>query len=273
MQHHPHKASSPPDWRSRGRLWRSVTGQHKSSAGWRFSTLIAAGFAGLLAITSAINARGTDLRGDRHTDLIGLVSEQRDRVESMRARVEALQSDVETLSADIGGAKVDDVQDKLAKLEATAGVTELHGSGLVVTLDDAPRDSFALGGLDPNLLVVHQQDIQAVVNALWLGGAEGLSLQGQRIISTTGVKCVGNTVVLQGVPYSPPYRVVAVGDPVRMYDAVSESPEVQRYREYEAEPYNLGWSLRRAKQATVPAYASALDLSYAQPASPGRRPG
>ena len=53
---------------------------------------------------------------------------------------------------------------------------------------------------------MHQQDIQAVVNALWAGGAEAMTIQGQRVISTTGIKCVGNTVVLHGVPYSPPYR-------------------------------------------------------------------
>ncbi len=59
---------------------------------------------------------------------------------------------------------------------------------------------------------MHQQDIQAYVNALWAGGAEAITLQGQRLISTTGIKCVGNTVVLDGVPYSPPYVIEAIGD-------------------------------------------------------------
>ena len=83
-----------------------------------------------------------------------------------------------------------------------------------MTLTDAPR-SVDVPGLDPNVLVVHQQDIQAFVNALWAGGAEAISLQGQRLISTTGIKCVGNTVVLDGVPYSPPYVIEAIGDPAR----------------------------------------------------------
>ena len=83
----------------------------------------------------------------------------------------------------------------------------VRGPGLTVTLDDAPERRDRLGGhATPNDLVVHQQDIQAVVNALWAGGAEAMTIQGQRVIATTGIKCVGNTVVLHGVPYSPPYR-------------------------------------------------------------------
>jgi len=212
-----------------------------------------------------INARGTDLRSDRDTDLIGLVSQQRERVEEMQSSLRQLQSDVDTLGARVGGDKVDDVHERLRQLEVPAGLSPLTGAGLIVTLDDAPRDSDLPEGLDPNLVVVHQQDIQAVVNALWAGGADGISLQNQSVISTTGIKCVGNTVVLQGVPYSPPYRVRAVGDPERLYDALNASPEVLSYRQYEAEPYNLGWSLRRSTDLVLSAYSSSLDLSYVQP--------
>ena len=99
----------------------------------------------------------------------------------------------------VSGAALDDYRDKVAKLESPTGLTALHGPGIRVTLTDAPK-SVNPEGVDPNLLVVHQQDIQAFVNALWVGGAEAISLQGQRLISTTGIKCVGNTVVLDGSP-------------------------------------------------------------------------
>ena len=120
-------------------------------------------------------------------------------------------------------------------LEPAAGLDALQGPGLVVTLDDAPRDQPGTDGIDPNLLVVHQQDIQAVVNALWAGGAEGITLAGPADRHrTTGIKCVGNTVVLQGVPYSPPYRIAAVGDQRAMDAALQASPDVQTYLQYTA---------------------------------------
>jgi uncharacterized protein YlxW (UPF0749 family) len=138
---------------------------------------------------------------------------------------------------------------------------------VVVTLNDAPGGGEVPRGTDPNLLLVHQQDIQAVVNALWAGGASGVSLQGQRVIATTGIKCVGNTVVLQGVPYSPPYRIAAVGSPVALRAALAASPQVQTYRDYTAPPYNLRWSLRQPESIRLPAYAGALSLQYARPAA------
>ena len=234
--------------------------------GWRLSVPVAFACAGLLATTSMINARGTDLRGGRHGDLIGIVSDQRNRVEDLQAEVRTLEERVEFLTDEVGGAKVDRVLRQVEELSVDAGMEALAGPGLVVTLDDPPLDQEVPEGVDPNLLVVHQQDLQAVVNALWAGGAEGVSLQGQRIISTTGIKCVGNTVLLQGVPYSPPYRIVAVGHPARMYAALLASPEVQGYRTYVGPPTNLGWSLRESSLLRVPAYDGAVGLEYARPA-------
>ena len=87
---------------------------------------------------------------------------------------------------------------------------------LTVTLTDAPPNATAqVPGVpepQPNDLVIHQQDLQAVVNALWEGGAEGIQVMDQRLISTSAVRCVGNTLILQGRVYSPPYKVTAVGD-------------------------------------------------------------
>ncbi len=91
----------------------------------------------------------------------------------------------------------------------------MHGPAVRVTLTDAPVD-FAPPGVNGDLLVVHEQDIQQVVNALWAAGAEAMTIQGQRVISTTAVKCVGNTVVLHGVPYAPPYVITSIGDIQRL---------------------------------------------------------
>jgi uncharacterized protein YlxW (UPF0749 family) len=111
---------------------------------------------------------------------------------------------------------------------------------------------------------VHQQDIQAFVNALWAGGATAISLQDQRLISTSGVKCVGNTVVLQGVPYSPPYRIEAVGDPLRLSAALDASQGVEIYRDYVAE-VSLGLQVEEAEDLDVPAFEGRSSLVYADP--------
>lgn len=258
-QHPRHEA--PRRWRSL--LWPAGT---RRSWPWRIAAPVAFGCAGLLAVSSAINARGTDLRGGRNDSLIGIVSSERHKVGTQLAQTRALQEQVDALTVSLDNQRADRLQAQLRRLELPAGLRGLAGPGLMVTLDDAPRDQTVPSGTDPNLLVVHQQDIQAVTNALWSGGADGISLQGRRIITTTGIKCVGNTVVLQGVPYAPPYRIVAVGNAAAMYRALLRSPEVQNYRDYVSPPYNLRWSVRRSGDMRVPAYTGPLDLQYAAPA-------
>lgn len=242
---------------------------------WRLTVPAALAVAGLLASTSMINAHGTDLRAGRYTDLVGLVSEQRGQVQELYQQTRTLQSRVHSLAQQVSGTRVQRLQRQVERVGVSAGTRGLVGPGLVVTLDDAPSGQPLPPGTDPNLLIVHQQDLQAVVNALWAGGAEGMSLQGQRIISTTGVKCVGNTVVLQGVPYSPPYRMVAVGDSRKMYRALLVSPAVQNYRDYIRPPYNLGWSLKSERRLALPAYSGALTAQFATPTAraPGARAG
>jgi uncharacterized protein YlxW (UPF0749 family) len=113
------------------------------------------------------------------------------------------------------------------------------------------------------VLVVHQQDIQAFFNALWAGGAEAVSLQGQRLVSTTGIKCVGNTVVLDGVPYSPPYVIEAIGNRAQLNLALDQSPEVVTYRDY-VEQYQLGLETRTLSDIEMSAYAGTVSLTHAR---------
>jgi len=262
MSGHSHRTSEPPRWRERLlSRWRS------RSLVWRLSVPVACACAGLLATTSMVNARGTDLRGGRHSDLIELVGVQRTTLADLRRQADRIQSDIDELTDQVDDPQVTAIRERVTALTAPAGMTAMTGRGLVVTLSDAPPEQPVPSGSTANALVVHQQDLQAVVNAFWAGDAAAVSLQGQRIISTTGVKCVGNVVVLQGVPYAPPYTLVALGDPTTLFDALVASPEVQTYRAYTYEPYNLGWSLRESQRLKVPAYAAPVDLEFATPSA------
>ncbi len=217
--------------------------------------------AGLMVVLSALNARGTDLRPGRNTDLVSLVQAQSRRNADLTRTVTDLREQVDALGqAGTGGTGLDD---QLAASAATAGYSAVTGPAVTVTLDDAPA-SFAGDGIDPDLLLVHQQDIQAVVNALWIGGAEAMTIQGQRVVSTTGVKCVGNTVVLHGIPYAPPYVISAIGDPARLQAALTGSGPIQIYKQY-VEAYRLVYSEQTDARVEFPAHEGALDLSYARP--------
>jgi uncharacterized protein YlxW (UPF0749 family) len=145
----------------------------------------------------------------------------------------------------------------------------MTGPGLVVTLDDAQRDpGTALpAGVTPDDLVVHQQDLQAVVNALWAGDAQGVEVMDQRLVSTSAVRCVGNTLLLHGRVYSPPFTVSAVGDATRLETALRESPALVTYRQW-VDAVGLGYQVRTGSRLDLPAYAGDLGLLHAQAVTP-----
>lgn len=228
------------------------------------AVLIVSAVAGFTFVSGAISAQGSDLR-PAGGDFASLVSDRADHVADKRARARDLHDTIEKLSRSITDHDITEDRSAVRKLEPESGLTPVKGSGLRVTLTDAPRSVDAEPGTDPNMLVVHQQDLQTFVNALWSGGAEAITLQNQRLISTTGIKCVGNTVVLDGVPYSPPYVIEAIGDPSSLRLALDASPQVDVYREY-ADQYQLGLDIQESRRMTADAYSSGINLSYAQPA-------
>jgi uncharacterized protein YlxW (UPF0749 family) len=110
---------------------------------------------------------------------------------------------------------------------------------------------------------VHQSDLQAVVNALWAGGAEAMTIAGQRVIATSAVRCVGNTLLLNGEVFSPPFRVAAIGPSATMLKTLASSPGVKLFREA-AEFYGLGYTVGRQGRLELPAYTGSITLSYAK---------
>ncbi len=224
--------------------------------------------AGLIFWTSFDTAKGVDIRSDDPLPkLSDNVRAKNARNERLEKQVAGLRGDVDKLSrrgSGLGPAE----RRRLDALDRAAGTEPLAGPALEVTLDDAPPNAVALvpGVPDPqpNDLVVHQQDLQAVVNALWQGGARGIRVMDQRLISTSAVRCVGNTLILQGRVYSPPYRITAVGDQNTLRRALDASPAIQNYLQY-VRAYGLGWKVGADSEVTLPGYADPTELHYAQP--------
>lgn len=224
--------------------------------------------AGLIFFTSFNTAKGTNIRTDASLlKLSDLIQERSHNNGELDESNGSLRRDVEALAErDDGSTKAED--DKLAALEDRAGTQKIKGKAVTVTLDDAPPNATAkLPGYpepQPDYLVIHQQDLQAVVNALWKGGAQGIKVMDQRLISTSAVRCVGNTLILQGRVYSPPYKIQAVGDPGKLKQALADSKAIQNYMVY-VNVYGLGWNVADDGTVTLPGYSGTVDLQYAKP--------
>lgn len=221
--------------------------------------------AGTLFAASASTARGTSLRDEGRTRVTDLIGDEQRANRRERADYRRLRGDVDALSRAAGraDARVKQAQGDADRLAPAAGFTAYTGPAVQVSLDDAPQPSGGLpSGVRPDDLVVHQSDVQAVVNALWAGGARAMQIMDQRVIATSAVRCVGNTLILQGVVYSPPFRITAAGDPARLRAALAASRDIAIYRKY-VRAYGLGYSVRTLSRAVLPAYTGNVTMKHA----------
>lgn len=231
--------------------------------------------AGVLFTANARLAGGADARQPQ--DLPQLLEAEQARLVELEEEASLLQAeidrftDAQTDEADVGDPLLADL------VALAAGRLDVTGPGLTVSLSDAPANTPRASWVTDDDLVVHQQDLQAVINALWAGGAEAMTLQDQRVISTSAFRCVGNVLSLHGRLYSPPYVVRAIGDPELLERALLASPEVQTYLDY-VDVIGLGWSVTSSDRLELPAYGRTLELRFAavpdgvDPLDPGRVP-
>jgi uncharacterized protein YlxW (UPF0749 family) len=261
--------STPSSWRAalRRAVLALLPRRSTPRSPWTLLVPVVFLLAGVLFSMSAQAAQGTPLRDDRNPQLSSLISDRQRQIDQQARQAAALRQEVDQLTTVAGGSDADIAEQQLRadSRRAAAGLSAVHGPGLTVRLNDAPRrpDGSLPQGASPDDLVVHQQDVQAVVNALWSGGAEAMTIMGVRVISTSAVRCVGNTLLLNGRVYSPPFVVTAIGDPTRLRTALDQSPGVRAFQEA-ATDFGLEYQVKPEGDVTLPAYDGSTSLQYAE---------
>ena len=236
---------------------------------WRFGVPVVCLFAGLLLAATHGVSGGGEIRGSDSPRLVNLVREAQRSVDRLSAERGSLAARINTTHGAHAGSALAAIQERAAALGAEAGLDPARGPGIVVTLTDAQRDADGRfpGDASPDDLVVHQQDVEAVLNALLSAGAEAVQMQDQRIIATSAPRCVGNTLLLNGRTYSPPYTITAIGDPAAMKAALAESPVLRLYKQYVVR-FGLGYREELREQVEVNGYTEPIRLRYASPTGP-----
>ena len=206
---------------------------------------------GLLFSVSALNER-------RHpaatSDLSTLVRTRQEQVRQLETEVSSLDAAIEGFSPAQSGTAAEDV--------FTAGSTRpVSGPGVQITLSDAPVGQVPAGAT-PDDLVIHQQDIEDTMNALWSGGAEAMTVQGVRVTDRTVIRCIGNVILVDGTSFSPPYVIQAIGDPAALHAAVASNPRMVNYQAYVAK-YGLGWDMQTKDALSFAPATTSLTVNYA----------
>ncbi|WP_298332152.1 DUF881 domain-containing protein [Haloactinopolyspora sp.] len=225
--------------------------------GWKLAAPVALALCGTLLVISAKAAEGDDLRGSDILDFSDLVRTEEQRVRELEDRVADLTAEIEKLAAAAESSQTAEVNERTEALMTHAGLTPVAGPGLTVTLDDAKNVPKADGNSDEVNVedyIVHQQDLEGVVNALWAGGAEAITVMDQRLSMNSIIRCQGSVLVLHGRTYYPPYTITAIGDREAMRKALNDSPAVDEYRAW-ADLVGLTYDVSDEGTVTMPAYS------------------
>ncbi|MCI5837389.1 MAG: DUF881 domain-containing protein [Veillonellaceae bacterium] len=126
------------------------------------------------------------------------------------------------LKRDLQGIREDGYEEKAAleikNLKYLAGRTAVEGPGVLIVIEDSHQPLKM--GENQNLYIVHDEDILKVINELRAAGAEAISINDQRLIGTSEIRCAGPTITVNGKLFGPPFQVKAIGDPKLMVAAL-----------------------------------------------------
>lgn len=185
-----------------------------------------------------------------------------ERVEDLSERlriVEAEKNQVQKELADLrknSGHLMSDAE--LERLNLLAGTSEVFGPGLEIVLDDSASNKKV--GENPNLYIVHDEDLLRILNELRAAGAEAISVNGQRIGAMSELRCAGPTVSINNVRSAPPYIIKAVGDPKTMASALRLRGGVVDTFSF----WGINVKIHDSEKVVVPAQKTTRSYEYAK---------
>lgn len=196
----------------------------------------------------------------RVEDLLKQLNDERTKNDNMSEIITSLKSDLQSFKDEAAenSEYSKTIINQLEKAEILAGLVEVEGSGVTITVKDSTLKN-TIG--DASAYVIHDSDLLMIINELCDAGAEAISLNGERIVSTTEIRCAGSTVSVNNSRYAQPFVINAIGDPVNLENAL-----LMRDGVYDTlTTWGLEINIKKVGKVVVPAYIGSLNYKYATP--------
>jgi uncharacterized protein YlxW (UPF0749 family) len=151
---------------------------------------------------------------------------------------------IEKLLSDVNNAKL------------YSGQTEVKGPGIVITLN---YESVENDGFDPFLY--NSELLLLMVNELNAAGAEAISINGERLISTSEIRLAGSHININGNKHTRPFVFKVVGDTKTLRSAMlirAGIADIMRAN-------YISVALEDAQELTVEPYKGVIEYRYAKP--------
>jgi len=199
----------------------------------------------------------------RKEDLMNSVKDLESEREHLKDKLSKLRAEVENYEKQAAaneGVLVSFTQES-EELKEAAGLTSLKGSGVEVVL----ADSTQFPELEnPNNYIIHDYDLHVAVNALINGGAKGIDINGQRLVSTSAIRCAGNTIMVNSTRLTSPYKIRAIGNPDRLFNTLREDEGFSQLSGGLAKAFGLVVQVNKLSELTLASYKGRIQLEYAR---------
>jgi len=189
--------------------------------------------------------------------LVSQVNQAREERDALKKELNDLRVQFDRTA---GGQQVAPFKEELERVRIEAGLVDVNGPGIEVTLNDSKR--VVQPGENPNLYVLHDEDILNVLNELKAAGAEALSINGQRMLATSEIRCIGPTILTnKSYRLTPPFIIRALGDQDNMVNSLQMRGGIIEQLSF----WGIQVSIRRVDNLAVPAYSGTIKFDYAHP--------
>lgn len=194
---------------------------------------------------------------NRAQTLVSRVNDARQERDHLQDRIAVLREQLDKVAA---GAELGTLKGELMTSRIEAGLSGVTGPGIEVTLNDS--NMAVQPGGDPNLYVLHDEDVLKVLNELKAAGAEALAINNQRIIATSEIRCIGPTILTnKNQRLAPPFIITAIGNQDNMINSLKMRSGVIEALQY----WGIQVSVKKISRVAIPAYTGGIKFDYARP--------
>lgn len=193
----------------------------------------------------------------RYEELQKMYLSEQEKTASLQDQITQMQSTINNYrdSIEQTGTAYKGMEADLLRAENLAGLTDVYGPGITVTLSDAKKT-------DPNMpaeyFIIHDSDMRSLVNELLAAGAEAISINGERVVSTTAIRCVGPVVIVNNARSGAPFVIKAIGDSATLENALNMTGGIIS----ELKNWNIGVTIQKSNRIDIKAYSGSVTFKY-----------
>lgn len=214
-----------------------------------------------LAFQLKIQTKNTNFNAvsQKNNNLVTVIQDLENEIKNQESQIEAMRNQLNDLQNENKKGTLHDLQQELMQAKIDAGLTTVAGKGIVISIDDNKEGMAANPNDDPNKYIIHSVYILNVVNDLKIGGAEAISINGQRLMTTSEICCVGNLILINMTRIAPPFQITAIGSPKLLTESIS------RGQLEDLKQANFPVYLEEHDEVVIPSYKGELQFKYATP--------